>query len=131
MYGSTRVISTRPEDELLAWISTAARAVTVYCGRFPVSTATIEVKPAADKAGMLGGVKYSAPVRTQITVGQHTSPRQLEYDWTMTHELVHMALPSAPRQHRWIEEGLATYVEPIARAQPGVSAQREFGGHGA
>jgi hypothetical protein len=28
-----------PRDELLAWISTAARAVTVYYGRFPVSTA--------------------------------------------------------------------------------------------
>jgi hypothetical protein len=35
----------------------------------------------------------------------------------MTHELVHMAFPSVPRQHHWVEEGLATYVEPIARAQ--------------
>jgi hypothetical protein len=114
-----------PRDELMGWISTAARAVTVYYGRFPVSTAAIEVKPATDKADVLGGVTYGLPARTQITVGQHTSARQLEHDWTMTHELVHMAFPSVSRQHNWIEEGLATYVEPIARAQAGsLSAER-------
>jgi hypothetical protein len=63
----------------MVWISTAARAVSVYYDRFPVSTAAIEVKPAADKAGVLGGVTYGAPARTQITVGQHTSARQLEH----------------------------------------------------
>ncbi|MEX2206446.1 MAG: hypothetical protein WEF50_09495 [Myxococcota bacterium] len=35
----------------------------------------------------------------------------------MTHELIHLAFPSVPREHRWLEEGLATYVEPIARAR--------------
>ena len=66
-----------PRDELMVWISTAARAVTVYYGPFPFSTATIEVKPAADKAGVRRGVTYGAPARTQITVGQHTSAQQL------------------------------------------------------
>jgi hypothetical protein len=42
-----------PRDELMGWISTGARAVTVYYGRFPVSTAAIEVKPATDKADVL------------------------------------------------------------------------------
>jgi hypothetical protein len=37
----------------------------------------------------------------------------------MTHEMVHLALPSVPNEHHWIEEGIATYVEPIARAQVG------------
>ena len=36
------------------------------------------------------------------------------------HELTHLAFPSVPARHRWIEEGLATYVEPIARAQAGL-----------
>ena len=38
----------------------------------------------------------------------------------MTHELTHMAFPNVPRQHHWIEEGIATYVEPVARAQAGL-----------
>jgi predicted metalloprotease with PDZ domain len=43
----------------------------------------------------------------------------LNEDWTMTHEFVHMALSSLPDESHWLEEGLATYVEPIARAQAG------------
>jgi hypothetical protein len=102
---------------LLDWISAAAHAVTVYYGRFPVSRALVEVTPAAAKAGVLDGVTYGAPARTRMTIGQHTSSQQLQDDWTMTHELVHMAFPSVRRRHHWIEEGLATYVEPVARAQ--------------
>jgi hypothetical protein len=37
----------------------------------------------------------------------------------MTHEMVHLAFPSVPDEHHWIEEGLATYVEPIARVRIG------------
>jgi hypothetical protein len=33
--------------------------------------------------------------------------------------MVHLAFPSVPQDHHWIEEGLATYVEPIARARAG------------
>jgi len=33
--------------------------------------------------------------------------------------MVHLAFPSVPDEHHWIEEGIATYVEPIARAQVG------------
>jgi hypothetical protein len=37
----------------------------------------------------------------------------------MTHEMVHLAFPSVEDRHHWIEEGIATYVEPIARIQAG------------
>jgi hypothetical protein len=110
---------------LLDWISVAAHAVTVYYSRFPVLRAMIEVRPAAGKAGVLEGITYWAPARTRITVGQLTNAQQLRDDWTMTHELIHMAFPSVRRRHHWIEEGLTTYVEPIARAQAGtLSAER-------
>jgi hypothetical protein len=33
----------------------------------------------------------------------------------MTHEMVHLAFPRVPDEHHWIEEGIATYVEPFAR----------------
>jgi hypothetical protein len=33
--------------------------------------------------------------------------------------MVHLALPELGRRHHWLEEGLATYVEGIARAQFG------------
>jgi hypothetical protein len=30
--------------------------------------------------------------------------------------MIHFSFPSVEDRHRWIEEGIATYVEPIARA---------------
>ncbi|MDQ2925878.1 MAG: hypothetical protein M3R43_10030, partial [Acidobacteriota bacterium] len=44
-------------------------------------------------------------------------------DWTMTHEFVHTAFPDLAEDHHWIEEGLATYIEPIARVQHGLLSQ--------
>jgi hypothetical protein len=63
-----------------------------------------------------------------MDVGQHTLTRQLENDWTMTHEFVHLGFPNMARQHRWLEEGQATYIEPIARAQVGtLTPERVWG----
>jgi hypothetical protein len=107
-------------DGIAQWISDAAHAVTAYYGRFPVAEEVVEVQPVANKAGVFGGVTYnSTPARTEIEVGGQTSRRVMEDDWTMTHELTHLSFPNVPRRHHWIEEGIATYVEPIARAQAG------------
>ena len=40
-------------------------------------------------------------------------------DAVLVHEMVHLGLPVVPRKYRWLEEGLATYVGPIARAANG------------
>jgi hypothetical protein len=40
-------------------------------------------------------------------------------DWTLTHEMSHLAFPAVKGEHEWLEEGMATYVEPVARAQVG------------
>jgi hypothetical protein len=46
----------------------------------------------------------------------------------MTHELVHTVMSSLADEHHWLEEGLATYVEPIARSQDGqLSAEKVWG----
>ena len=56
---------------------------------------------------------------------QHTTTSELAEDWTTTHELVHMAFPTLPDDQHWMEEGLATYVEPIARVQTGELEPRQ------
>ena len=43
----------------------------------------------------------------------------LQASWVMTHEMVHLAFPRAADNQHWAEEGQATYIEPIARAQIG------------
>jgi len=114
------------QSVILRWVTRAAEAVTAYYGRFPVRNVQINVRPAGDASGVFNGTTWGdRGAYTRISVGQHTSQAQLDSDWMLTHELTHMAFPDVPDQHHWIEEGIATYVEPIARAQAGqLSAER-------
>jgi hypothetical protein len=68
------------------------------------------------------------PAFTRMRLGQHTTKEDLEDDWTMTHELVHVGFPTLDDKHHWLEEGLATYIEPIARVEIGtLSPERIWG----
>jgi hypothetical protein len=103
---------------LLRWVTRAAEAVTAYYGRFPVKTERLQVRQVAGKEGVFGGTTWGLRGGfTRISVGQHITQDELDHDWMMTHEFIHLALPDVSDEHHWIEEGLATYIEPIARAQ--------------
>ena len=110
-------------DQVIQWIQTAARAVSEYYGRFPVPRARVLVLPIPDRRGVLSGTTWGSvggfSAFTRMRLGEHTTEQDLTSDWTMTHEFVHTALPSLAPDHHWLEEGLATYVEPLARAQIG------------
>jgi hypothetical protein len=122
-----------PRSTILARIATASSAVATYYGRFPVSSARVLVIPVPGRHGVVQGTTWGDmhgfPGFTRIRLGEHTTAPELAADWTITHELTHMAFPSMPpdrddpdrdesAQH-WIEEGLATYIEPIARVMTG------------
>jgi hypothetical protein len=108
------------QQAIIAWISKAAKAVTRYYGVFPVPQVRIRVNSSERRSGVFGGTTWGQdPPFTRIFVGRHTSQEQLDDDWMMTHELVHTSFPDVDEEHHWIEEGIATYVEPIARVQIG------------
>ena len=101
---------------VIEWIEKAVRAVEAYYGRFPVPEARIEVQPVEGRQSVFNGVTFGrVPTLTRISVGSQITQQKLNEDWVMTHELVHLAFPSVPRRHHWIEEGLSTYIEPLAR----------------
>ena len=101
---------------VVEWIQTAVLAVETFYGHFPVSEARIEVQPVDGRESVFNGVTWGrAPTLTKISVGEHITQAALDADWVATHELVHLAFPSVPRRNHWIEEGLSTYIEPLAR----------------
>ena len=108
------------QAEVLRWISTAAQAVSHYYGRYPVSHARIRVLRRPGE-GVLSGTTYGhdGGALIRVVLGESATRAQLARDWVMTHEMVHLALPQVGEDHHWLEEGIATYVEPIARAQVG------------
>ncbi|HSZ84044.1 MAG TPA: hypothetical protein VLA14_17290 [Polyangia bacterium] len=100
------------------WVARAARAVATYYGRFPVAHALVAV---VGKGGGVHGKEMGggggASVLLEIAPGADLAAPSIE--WEATHEMIHLAVPNMDRPHTWLTEGLATYVEPIARAQSG------------
>ncbi|HEX4583340.1 MAG TPA: hypothetical protein VH183_00810 [Burkholderiaceae bacterium] len=110
---------------LCDWIARAALAVSDYYGRFPVPEVRLVLKP-VDGTGAHGstyGNSDDGKPLIAIRLGRDTSVAQLADDWVLTHEMVHLSVPSVPRRSHWLEEGIATYVEPIARLQRGELSQ--------
>src|SRR5215472_6728428 len=106
-------------DDLLNWIKNSAGAVSTYYGRFPVTHLSLRIR-----AGSGSGVRHGVTYPTDgglilITVGREATTQALADDWVLTHEMIHLAFPSMADNHHWIEEGISTYVEPVARAQAG------------
>jgi hypothetical protein len=116
------------EPALLDWITRSAQAVTAYFGRFPVAHARVRIT-ASDHGHVSGGMSFgNGGAHCRISVGRHATQEDLLDDWELTHEMVHFSFPSVEDRHHWIEEGIATYVEPIARASVGImTAEKVWG----
>jgi predicted metalloprotease with PDZ domain len=106
-------------DRVRDWVRQGTDAVTGYFGRFPVKHYGLLV--IADDGDNVGhGTTYGyAGSATRIHVGRSTSQIAFTRDWVLTHEMLHAALPDLPRRALWLQEGNATYIEPIARARAG------------
>ena len=102
------------------WVVASASALRAYYGRFPVARVRIQVE-ARDGRGAQSGTTYGRnDGLIRVDVGRDSSRADLARDWIMTHEMVHLAMPHLDDQHVWLEEGAATYVEPIARVHAGL-----------
>jgi hypothetical protein len=101
------------------WIERSARIVAAYYGRFPAPLVELRIQ-AAPGGGVHGGrTTNEAGLVIQVSVGNEVTSDELAADWVLVHEMVHLALPELGRRHNWLAEGLAVYVEGIARAQSG------------
>ncbi len=108
-----------PAKDVFRWVRSAAESVTAYYGRFPVPQVLIRITPFEGR-GVRNGMAFGdRGGRITIHVGNETSTSEFASDWMLTHEMVHLAFPSVDEKHHWIEEGIATYVEPIARIHSG------------
>ena len=107
------------KDILLDWVVYSAETVINYYDRFPVRSVDINLQVTDGNAVRFGQAFGGERPRLRIVVGENVTPEMLKRDWIMVHEMVHLAMADVPYAHRWLLEGLATYVESIARAQQG------------
>ena len=113
---------------LLDWVARSAKAVTAYFGRFPVAHARVRIT-VSQFGRISNGVSFGdGGAHCRISVGRQATLKDLYSDWELTHEMVHFGFPPVEDRHHWIEEGVATYVEPIARAAIGILTAEQVWG---
>ena len=100
------------------WSARSAEMMVRYFGAFPVPTLDLEIRKSG--GGSVGFGQHFAGERVVIRAGSGTTVEDLRRDWVMPHEMFHTAFPSLDRRHRWMREGLSTYLESVIRAQAGV-----------
>jgi len=115
-----------PKEKIFDWVKMSARAVSTYYGHFPVQSLRLLLVP-VDGPRVRGGTTWGyrgAAIR--ILIGREASEDDLKRDWVMVHEMVHTALPDLDDRYAWLSEGLAVYIEPVARVQAGDLTAREI-----
>jgi prepilin-type processing-associated H-X9-DG protein len=108
-----------PKEKILAWLKRSGTAVAVYYGRFPAAEARVLIVPIPGRGVRRGtAFGYRGPA-LRLAVGTDSTEDDLAADWKAVHEMIHLALPDVTQDHVWLAEGLAVYVESIARVQAG------------
>jgi hypothetical protein len=106
-------------EEILSWVRRSAGIVEGYYGQFPTPHLTVRVN-ARTGDGVGGGQTFAHPAALiRVQAGREVTAGQLLADWVLVHEMIHLALPDTGDAHAWLSEGLATYVEGVARVQAG------------
>ncbi len=110
---------------LEAWVAGAARAVRGYYGRASIRRALLVVVPRSGRGLGFARTLGNGGASIVANVGLGTSPADFAASWELVHELLHVSFPTMPREQAWLEEGMATYVEPLVRARLGILRPEE------
>lgn len=103
-----------------AWVVTSGRAIAHYYGTYPVRHAVLKITLRGGHEARDGEASgWFGPMIT-MGLGRATTSADLADDWMLPHEMLHLCFPNLDERHHWLEEGLASYLEPIARARVGL-----------
>jgi hypothetical protein len=105
--------------ELTEWVRRSAAIVSRYYGYFPLDAVTVRITIVDGTRVITGHANAWPQPVIDVAVGRQVKAAALQGDWILVHEMIHLALPDVGEEHSWLAEGLATYVEGVARVQAG------------
>ena len=111
------------------FIGESASCVAALFGRFPVDATVFVVPVHGQSSVVFGRVMSLAGASVALLVGDATPASSVHGEWVVVHELFHLGTPSFVGEGHWLEEGLATYYEPIARERAGWMTEAELWSH--
>lgn len=114
-----------PMNKIKGWIKKSAAIVATFYGRFPVNSLRVHIVPTPGE-GVRGGQAFGHDgAFIRLPLGIRTKQKHLDQDWVAIHEMIHLALPRVARRHLWLSEGLAVYLESLARVQAGDIGEKQ------
>jgi hypothetical protein len=132
--GDARVlVSIAPHDlpladaDVASWVQHAVDGIAAYLGRsFPVPRALVVVVRGQHGSPTRGETLGDGGPAVLVRAGDQVTAATTRDDWIMTHELLHVVMPSFAHAHVWLSEGIASYVEPLARVRAGTLAAEKL-----
>jgi hypothetical protein len=107
-------------DAIAEWVEATALATADFWRGFPVARSTVVILPAPGRANVpFGRVISRGGIMVLVLVGSEIAPRALYDEWVLVHEFIHLGTPTIRDTGAWLNEGLATYLEPIIRYRAG------------
>ena len=97
----------------LEFIRQSAMRVVSLFHDFPVDTTVFVVPVPGASEVVFGRVLSLAGASVALLFGDQTPASGVRDNWVVVHELFHLGCPTFVGEGRWLEEGLATYYEPI------------------
>jgi hypothetical protein len=114
------------EEGLRGWVARSAVTAARMFGCFPVRRVLVLLVPVPGERVRRGVTMGDGGASIIAEVGEQAGEAALAADAVLPHEMTHLFVPSVSRAHHWIEEGLALYFEPIARARAGIISPEEL-----
>jgi hypothetical protein len=112
-------------DDIAEWVRATALANADLWRGFPVARSTVVAIPVPGRANVpFGRVISTGGIMVRLMVGADIEPRALYDEWVLVHEFIHLGTPYIRDTGAWLNEGLATYLEPIVRYRAGWRSER-------
>jgi len=132
--GNARVLlSIAPHDlpltdaDVTAWVKAAVDGIAAYLGRgFPPPRTLVVVQRGTPGNPTRGVTMGDGGPAVLVRAGDGVTAATTRDDWVMTHELLHVVMPSLDNEHVWLSEGIPSYVEPIVRVRAGTLAPEKL-----
>jgi hypothetical protein len=111
------------------WVRNGASCVSGLFKRFPVDATVFVIPVRGAEEVVFGRVMSLAGASVALLFGSDACPEDAREDWVVVHELFHLGTPSFVGEGHWLEEGLATYYEPILRERAGWMTEADLWKH--
>ncbi|WP_119304038.1 gluzincin family metallopeptidase [Dongia deserti] len=106
-------------EQLIAWVSAVAEGNRRFWARSPARKGLIILVPTPRGGVPFGRVLSLGGAVVTVLVGRRATPQDLYDDWVLVHEMLHLGSPLMRDTGAWLNEGIATFYEPVLRARAG------------